>query len=146
MSCMCPTGWAPHGEYDIVSLLRRGKDQEFCPSVGSVRQLLMSSLHSLLYPPEHWHPLHVCSQGCPEKPRGGGSENHFSVTGGGWVSGWCHPFLRLQVSNRVWPVKETHRHDSHTLGPGQSPNYSLLWDSPYNGSFCFEKPSEQLWV
>ena len=36
MSCMCPTGWAPHVEYDSVSLLRRGKDQEFFPNVDSV--------------------------------------------------------------------------------------------------------------
>lgn len=56
------------------------------------------------------------------------------------------PFLPQQLSNLVWLEKETHRHDSHTLGPGQSPNHSLLWDSPYDDSFCFEKPSEQSWV
>ena len=36
MSCMCLTGWTPHVDYDSLSLLRRGKDPEFFPSVDPV--------------------------------------------------------------------------------------------------------------
>ena len=124
-------------EYDSVSLLRRGKDQEFFPNVDSVITCTASF---------HLQDTDIFSMSVHRdalrNPREVVLKTIFLFLVVVGALGNVILFFH-SISPILFGQKKRYRCDSHTLGAGQSPDYFLLWDSPYNGSFCFEEAPEQ---